>query len=296
MAHSSSAKKLFLVDGSAVAYRAFYAFDRNPLVNSRGENVGAVYGFTTIILNLLDDEKPDYFAVVFDTPAPTFRHDMYNEYKAHRKAMPDDMVGQLPQIDRMLELLKIPVISRPGYEADDILGTLAKIAEKKNIETVIVSGDKDLLQLVSDKTVVLKPRQRGGEAERLDENGVVEKMGVLPGKIIDFLALTGDSSDNIPGVEGIGPVGAVKLLQEFGSLENILDSVDKVSNKKHKESLKRDVEKARLSKVLATIKCDVGLDVEPEELIVGQYDADDVVSFFRKLEFMSLIDRFSERK
>ena len=289
-------KRLFLIDGSAVAYRSYFAFYRNPLINSKGENVSAVFGFTNIVLNILDKEKPDYFAVVFDTPEPTFRHEMYKEYKAQRSAMPEDMVEQLPRINQVLDILQIPVISKPGFEADDVMGTLAHQAEKEDLETVLVTGDKDFMQLVTANTIVYDPKRAGAEPEWLDEKAVQVKMGISPDKIIDFLALTGDTSDNIPGVNGIGPKGAVKLLNTFGSLEEILANSDKISNKRNRESLQANIEIAKLSKILATIKCDVPLDAKPAELIQGEIDNQKAVEFFQEMEFRTLTDRFSQRE
>ena len=255
-----------------------------------------VFGFTNIVLNILDKEKPDYFAVVFDTPEPTFRHEMYKEYKAQRSAMPEDMVEQLPRINQVLDILQIPVISKPGFEADDVMGTLAHQAEKEDLETVLVTGDKDFMQLVTANTIVYDPKRAGAEPEWLDEKAVQVKMGISPDKIIDFLALTGDTSDNIPGVNGIGPKGAVKLLNTFGSLEEILANSDKISNKRNRESLQANIEIAKLSKILATIKCDVPLDAKPAELIQGEIDNQKAVEFFQEMEFRTLTDRFSQRE
>ena len=209
--------RLFLIDGMAVAYRMYFAFARNPLINSRGENVSAVYGFTTMLLNLLDNEKPDYFAVIFDTPEPTFRHEMYEQYKAQRAEMPDDMVEQLPRLRQMLDILRIPQLEQPGFEADDIIGTLVKKAKEKGIKTVIVTGDKDMMQLVNSDTVMLLPGRGGADPQWLDETGVERKIGLPPCRIIDYLALMGDSSDNIPGVPGVGPkTAAIVLLFSLG--------------------------------------------------------------------------------
>lgn len=289
-------ERLYLIDGSALAYRAFYAFIRNPLINPRGENVSAVFGFTKTLLNIIDREAPDYFAVIFDTSAPTFRHERYKEYKAQRADMPEEMVEQLPRIYEMLETLKVPNFSTPGFEADDIMGTLATMASKKDIETILVSGDKDMLQLISDKVKVLNPKRSGDEPEWLDAKSVEEKMGIRPDQIIDYLALVGDSSDNIPGVSGIGPKGAVKLLQEYGRLDTILKNIDSIANKRARTALEGSEEAALLSKELATIKCDMQLDVNIKDLKLGAYDSQDVVEFFQKVEINSLIERFSERK
>jgi len=236
MSQTKTKPRLFLIDGMALAYRSYFAFMRNPLTNSRGENVSVVYGFTNIILNILDREKPEYFAVVFDSKEPTFRHEMYAEYKAQRAEMPVDMIDQLPRIQQMLEILRVPKIAKPGYEADDIIGTLARMAEKESILTVIVTGDKDLMQLVSPDIIIYNPKKSGEEPEWLDEKGVQEKIGLPPNRVIDYLALTGDTSDNIPGVPGIGPKTALLLLQEFDTFENVLHNIDNVKNNRARTS------------------------------------------------------------
>ncbi|NOY57628.1 MAG: DNA polymerase I [Calditrichaeota bacterium] len=286
-------KRVFLIDGMALAYRAFFAFFKKPLTNSKGENVSAVYGFTTVMLNILDNEKPDYFAVVFDTPEPTFRHKLFKEYKAQRAEMPEEMIDSLPRIRQMLKILNIPVLEKPGFEADDVMGTLAKRAEAEGLQTVLVTGDKDLMQLVSPQTLFFNPQKKGGKTEWLDEKSVREKIGIPPEKIVDYLALMGDSSDNIPGVPNIGPVTAAKLLNEYGSLESVLQNADKIANKRIRKSLQENVELAHLSKELATIHCDIPLDLEPSELVIGEADTDAAVAFFQEMEFRGLRDRFA---
>ncbi|RPI01658.1 MAG: DNA polymerase I [Calditrichaeota bacterium] len=284
---------LFLIDGMALAYRVYYAFERNPLVNSRGENVSTVFGFTNTLLQLIDGEKPDFFAVVFDTPEPTFRHELYEEYKATRKEMPDDMVEQLPRIREMLSVLQIPIIAKPGFEADDIIGTLAQQASQTGVRTVIVSGDKDMMQLVNSKTVILNPKRGGQGVEWVDERGVQEKIGLPPGKIIDYLALMGDSSDNIPGVAGIGPVTALKLLQQFGTLDQVLSRIEEITDKRARTSLEKSAEAARLSKQLATIHCNVPLETSYRELQIGQINRQTAFEFFQRMEFRTLAERYA---
>ena len=293
MTVTNSKARLFLLDGMALAYRVYFAFARSPLINSRGENVSTVFGFTNTLLNILDTEQPEYFAVVFDTPEPTFRHELYEEYKAQRKEMPDDMVEQLPRIHEMLEILRIPVLEKPGFEADDIIGTLAKRAAEENIETVIVSGDKDMMQLVDSNIVMLNPKRGGEEPEWLDADAVEEKIGLPPEKIIDYLALMGDSSDNIPGVPGIGPKSALKLLQEYNSLDNVLQHMEDISDKRSRTALLKSPESANISKTLATIHCDVPLDLKPLDLKVGEGDRQVAFEFFQNMEFRTLADRFA---
>ncbi|MBN1999877.1 DNA polymerase I [candidate division KSB1 bacterium] len=286
-------KRLFLIDGSALVYRSYYAFVRNPLINSRGENVSAVFGFTQTMLNIMDNEKPDYFAVIFDTPEPTFRHKLFPEYKAQRAAPPEDMIEQLPRILEMLEVLEIPNISLPGYEADDIMGTFARRAERDGIQTVLVTGDKDFMQLVTPKTIIYNPKRSGQEPEWLDEKGVQDKIGLPPALIIDYLGLMGDSSDNIPGVPNIGPKTALSLLQEYGSLEKVLENAKNVTNKRARENLAAYTDQAHLSKKLATIHCDVPVRQKPLDLLPGQVDKNKAFDFFQRMEFRTLSKRFA---
>jgi len=207
--------RLFLIDGSALAYRSYFAFIRRPLINSKGENTSAPYGFTNSILKILRDENPEYIAVVFDTKAPTFRHKIYPEYKSTRAKMPEEMSDSLPRVFQVLEAMNMPVIEMDGYEADDIIGTLAKAAAKKGVKVVMVTGDKDFFQLVGKNIEILNPRTSGAEMEWLDPQGVERKFGLPPEKIVDALALMGDKSDNIPGVPGIGEKTAIPLLQKL---------------------------------------------------------------------------------
>lgn len=290
---ASSTSRLFLIDGMALAYRVYFAFARNPLINKKGENVSAVFGFTNTLLSILDTENPDFFAVVFDTPHPTFRHELYADYKAQRSDMPQDMVDQLPRIREMLDILKIPVVEKPGFEADDIIGTYSKLASDKKIETVIVTGDKDMMQLVNEHVKMLNPKRGGEEPEWLDEQAVLDKVGLPPSKIIDYLALMGDSSDNIPGVPGIGPKGALKLLQDYDSVENVLANIDNITDKRARTALEKNPDSASMSKVLTTIKCDVPVDAQPEELKVGEVDVDTAFAFFQDMQFRTLADRFA---
>ena len=289
-------KRLFLIDGSAIAYRAYYAFIRNPLLNSRGENVSTVFGFAKTMLALLDQENPEYFAVVFDTPEPTFRHQLFEQYKATRKEMPEDMRDTLPRVQQMLEALNVPLVRMPGFEADDIMGTLTKLASAKKIETVLVTGDKDMMQLVSPLVSICNPKGGGEGAEWLDSAAVEKKMGVKPSQIIDFLALAGDSSDNIPGVPGIGPVTALSLLKSYQDLESILANADQVNNSRARTALQMHADSARLSYKLATIHCDVVLPFSLDDLAVRTPDADAAARFFKEMEIHSLTDRFTQQK
>jgi len=289
-------KRLFLIDGSALAYRAYYAFIRNPLTNSRGENVSTVFGFARTLLNILDEEKPDYLAVVFDRPEPTFRHRLFDEYKATRKEMPEDMQETLPRIRQMLAALEVPLLDVAGFEADDIMGTLARQAEQEKIQTVLVTGDKDMMQLVNEHTVIYLPKTSADGNERLDVEGVIKKIGVRPSQVIDYLALAGDASDNIPGVPGIGPVTALDLLKKYKSLEDILKNVSEINNKRARTALQSGERSAFLSQQLATIHCDVPLRYKVQDLVVRPPDRDQAARFFKEVEIPSLVDRFKSRR
>ncbi|HNW58494.1 MAG TPA: DNA polymerase I [bacterium] len=295
MSPSAGRKRLFLIDGAALAYRTYFAFARNPLVNSRGEHVSVIFGFARVLLNLLEQEKPELFAVVFDSPEPTFRHDMYAAYKAQRQHMPEDMADQLPRLEQLLAALDVPFIRKPGFEADDIMGTLARRAAAEGLLTVLVTGDKDLMQLVDDHTLVYYPHRAGEKIEWLDAAAVTEKMGVPPGQIIDYLALCGDTSDNIPGVPGIGPVGALALLRQYGSLAALLSQTDRIEAKKYRTLLQEHAETARLSQTLATIHCDVPLDTTVAELATRPVPAVKAAAFFREMDLPTLMEKFSSR-
>src|SRR5690606_12773205 len=195
---------------------------QNPLRTRRGENTSVVFGFAATILRILTKENPTHLAVVQDTKEKSFRHELYDEYKANRVQMPDEMAEQLPRLDHLLNTMKIPILRKPGYEADDIIATLTKRAEAAGWEVVVVTGDKDLMQLVNDKTKIFNLKKVSEAGEWYDREAVKEKMGVYPERILDYLALVGDASDNVPGVDGVGPKTAVKLLEEYGSFEAVL--------------------------------------------------------------------------
>jgi DNA polymerase-1 len=289
-------KQLFLIDGTALAYRSYFAFVRNPLINSKGVNTSGVFGFTTSLMKILREEKPDYIACVFDTAAPTFRHKAFPEYKATREKMPDELADQLPVIRSIVESFKIPVIEIEGYEADDVMGTLAKQAEDKGIDTYLVTGDKDFMQLLSDRIKIYNLKRSGNssEAEVIDSGKVIEKMGVSPERVIDLLGLMGDSSDNVPGIPGIGPKRAQELLKSYGSLENVLDMADQVNKKNISNNLKTFRQQALLSKKLVTICIDVPLEVSISDLSVTEPERDKLISQFQELEFNRLIRDLAE--
>jgi DNA polymerase-1 len=281
--------RLFLIDGSALAYRSYFAFIRNPLINSKGENTSAIFGFTRTLLDLLAQEKPEYLAVAFDTPEPTFRHERFADYKATRQKMPDDMSMQLPRLKEVTEALGVTLIELPGFEADDVMGTLAKQAERQGLDTYLVTGDKDLMQLVSPRVKIYSLRKVDNQQEILDVAGVQQKFGVPPERVIDVLALMGDSSDNIPGIRGIGEKTAVKLIQDYGDLETVLAKAAEVKPKGVAEKILANVAMARLSQELATIHTDVPLPYAPTELAPRPRDAARLTVLFQDLEFGSLV-------
>jgi DNA polymerase-1 len=283
-------RTLYLIDGSALVYRAYFAFIRNPLINSKGENTSAAFGFANSLLKLLREENPDYVAIIFDTPHPTFRHERYAEYKSTRAKMPEDLVEQLPRISQVVDALNIPRLELPGYEADDVIGTLARQGEKVGMNVWCVTGDKDFFQLVSDHVKIYYPRsgpQPG--AELLGREQVKAKFGVHPEQVIDKLALMGDSSDNIPGIPGIGPRTADKLLEQFGSLEAVLDGVEQIKARGIQSKVADNMASARLSKELVTIATDVPVECELENLKRAPINYDAVKDLFLKLEFNRLL-------
>jgi DNA polymerase-1 len=286
-------ERLFLLDGYALAYRAYYSFISRPLITSKGENTSAIYGFVNALMKILDEEKPDHIAVVFDRPEPTFRHKMFESYKATRQKMPEDMVSQLGRLREVVEAFNVPLLEMSGYEADDIMGTLAHKAEKENLETYLVTSDKDFMQLISPLTKIYKPGKSGDEWEIVDFEHVEEKFGVTPDKVVDVLGLTGDKSDNVPGVPGIGEVTAIPLVREFGSIENIYLNIQKISKESVKTKLLNNREQAFLSKHLVTIKTDVPIDVDIHQLKAQQKDIVKLTHLFTELEFKYLIRKLT---
>ncbi|MBI1851691.1 MAG: DNA polymerase I [Planctomycetes bacterium] len=283
-------KRLFLIDGSALVYRSHFAFIRNPLLNSRGENTSAVFGFATALLRLLDDEKPEAMAVVFDTPEPTFRHRRYAEYKATRQKMPAELAARLPDVRDVTRALGIVVLESPGYEADDVIGTLARRAENEGFDTYVVSGDKDLLQLVTDRVRMYSPGRADSPARVLGPAEVEAEIGVAPERVADVLALMGDASDNIPGVPGIGEKTAVKLVRDLGGLESVLERAGEIDRAATRDALVKSADQARLSRELATIDVNVPLGVDLAALTIGARDVAALRTFFQRFEFKALLD------
>ncbi|MDD5439495.1 MAG: DNA polymerase I [Candidatus Omnitrophica bacterium] len=285
-------KKLFLIDGNSFAYRAFYAI--RSLTASDGRPTNAVYGVITMINKILKEEKPDLFAVAFDLKGPTFRHKKYADYKAHRKPMPDDLVSQMPVIKKVIEGYRIPIFEKEGYEADDILATIAVQASNKGIATYIVTGDKDALQIVNDRIKVYNAQQK--DVVVYDEDMVKAKYGVAPAQMTDLLAIMGDSSDNVTGVRGIGEKGARELIREFGSVEKLLDNLDRVKSAAKQKLLREHVDEMRLSKELVTVDTGVPLDVSFEDMAVKEPDAERLMILFKDLGFTSLLKQYTPRE
>ncbi|MEE2668594.1 MAG: DNA polymerase I [Gemmatimonadota bacterium] len=290
-----NAPRLFLIDAYALIYRAFFAFIRRPLINSKGENTSAPFGFANFLLQIRDRYQPDYLAVVFDA-GNSHREKVYPDYKATREKMPDELRFSLPRVRELVAGFNDALVELDGYEADDVIGTLAVKARDAGLEAVIVSGDKDLYQLVGPGIHLLNPG-RGGPAgvapEWIDESNAHEKFGVPASQVIDYLALIGDSSDNIPGAPGIGPKTALKLLEAYGSLEEVLAHAGEISGKRARESLTENAEKVRLSKQLVTIMTDLDVDLNLENLEVREPDSPRLHRFFVEMEFRRLMERFS---
>lgn len=289
-------KRLFLIDGSALAYRSYFAFIRNPLINSKGENTSAPFGFTNSMMKILREEKPDYIAMVFDTKAPTFRHEIFKEYKSTRAKMPEEMESQLPRIREIIHGMNIPMVEMDGFEADDLMGTIAKKAEKMGVEVVLVTGDKDFTQLVDEDIKILNPRRSGEQTEIIDHRNVQEKFGVPPDKVTDVLGLMGDTSDNVPGVPGVGEKTAKELIQKFGTLENVLANADKVKRKNVRNNLKEHADIARLSKKLVTIDVNVPYKFDLKEFERKEFNLPKLKEILKELEFSGFLKEITPEK
>lgn len=285
-------KKLFLLDAMALIFRAYYAMIKSPRVTSKGLNTSAILGFTNTLYEVLKNEKPTHIAVSFDTGAPTVRHIDYEEYKANRQATPEDIVNSIPYIKKIIEAFNIPIILMDGYEADDVIGTAAKKAEIEGFETYMMTSDKDYGQLVSEHIRVYKPGKFGQKAEVIGVEEVCEKYGIQrPEQLTDILGLWGDSSDNIPGVPNVGEVKAKKLIDQFGTIENIYKHIDEVANDKLRQSLIDNKEQAELSKMLATIIIDVPIELDFDKMAYHGPDVEKLKAIFNELEFQTLAKR-----
>lgn len=281
-------KRFIIIDAMALTYKAYFAFINRPLITTKGEPTSAVYGFMSQLLKILEDHKPDYIAVAFDSKEKTFRHEKYKDYKSSRAAMPEDMIPQIDRIKQIIEILKIPIYILPKYEADDLIGTAVREASEKGLESFVFTPDKDFNQLVSNKVKIVKPGKSTDEIIIYDVNRVKEEFGFEPKQMIDYLALIGDTSDDIPGVAGIGPKTAVPLIQEFGSVENIYKNIDKIPKEGLKKKLIDGKDSALISKELATIDCKVPFEMNFESAKFEKPDFDKLRSIFIELEFKNL--------
>jgi DNA polymerase-1 len=284
-------KKLFLLDGFALIFRAHFAFINNPRINSKGLNTSAVFGFTNTILEIIKNQKPTHIAVAFDTAEPTHRHTEFEAYKAHRDEMPEDISAAIPYIFELLKAMNICTFSKGGFEADDIIGTLAVIAENNGFETYMMTPDKDFGQLVSDNIHIYKPARMGNAAEVLGVREICAKYEIQhPKQVIDILGLMGDTADNIPGIPGVGEKTAIQLIKQFGSIENLLENTQELKGKL-KEKVENNKQMAVQSKWLATILCDVPIDWNEEELKLKDVNKEAIKELFTELEFKTLLPR-----
>ena len=282
--------KIILIDANSLVYRAFFALPKT-LATSSGQVTNAVYGFTSMLIKLLKEEKPDVVIAAFDRAAPTFRHETFEQYKAHREPTPNELISQFPLVKEVLSVLNIPVFEMDGFEADDILATLASEAEAERDDVIVVTGDKDAFQLVDDHIKVLTTKKGISDIVIYDREKVRERYGVTPEQFADYLALKGDTSDNIPGVPGVGEKTAAKLIQQFGSIENLLKNLDAVENKRWREMLSEHASEAELSKMLAVLDREVPIDVDFDECKLDGWDEEKIRALFSKLEFFTLLDR-----
>lgn len=279
-----SAGKLFLIDGNSLLYRSYYAIQR--LSTSQGFPTNAIYGFINTLRKIMDQEKPPYLGVVFDTGRPTIRHKAFKAYKAHRKPMPEDLIPQVPVLKKVLKAMNIPFFEHEGYEADDVLASLARKAAREKIPAVIVTTDKDLLQLVDSSITVYNPAKE----IYLDEKTVKEAFGVSPGQVVDVLSLWGDPTDNVPGVPGIGEKTSKMLINEFGSLDNLLSSLDKIKNPRLREKIAQSLNELAVSRQLVTVEANLDIPFRLADFAVSPPNAEELAGLFRELEFTSFLE------
>src|SRR5258706_1367336 len=283
-------ERLMLLDGYGLVYRGYYALP--PLTTSRGDLVNGVFGFASIVLRGLQDLQPDYLAVSFDLPGKTFRHDQYAEYKATRQRMPDDLRDQFPKVREVVKALRIPVYEMQGYEADDVIGTItAQLDSRDDLETTIVTVDLDMLQLVTPRVRLMTTRSGVENTVMYDVAKIDERFGLRPDQMIDYKALKGDPTDNIPGVPGVGEKTAAKLIREFGSLDAMFARIDDVTPEKLRDKLREHFDQIQMGRQLPRIVPDLPIQIDLEPARLGDYDRDTVVRLFREYEFRTLIER-----
>ena len=279
-------KRLFLIDGHSLLYRAYYAI--RHLTNSTGFPTNAIYGFLSMLKKLQERENPAYLGIVFDAKGPTFRHEVYKDYKANRKPMPEDLAVQIPVLKNILKALRIPAVEYEKYEADDVLGSLARKASAKKFHPVLVSTDKDFFQLVDDSTTLYNPAKEC----HMDEKAVEEQFGVPPSQVIDVLALWGDPSDNIPGVPGVGEKTSKWLLRRFRTLENLIANIDQIDKPALREKIKKNLDQLRMSRQLATITKDLEIDIDLEDFSLSDPNYEDLVPLLQEMEFSSMLSEY----
>jgi len=296
-----SKKRLLIIDSNSVLHRAFHALP--PLTTKKGEPINAIYGFLLIFFKAIKELQPDYMAACFDMPFPTFRHEKFKAYKATRPKIPDELCEQIPKIKEILKTFKIQIFEKKGFEADDIIGTISKLVQKKQIipeiETIILSGDLDNLQMIDSRTKVYALKKGVKETMIYNEEIIKEKYGIQPSQLIDFKALKGDPSDNIPGVPGVGEKTAIALIKEFKNLENLYKELERKAEKirnKLRRILKDYRDQAFLSKELVKIKKDVPIGFSLKKCSFQEYDKEKIVKMFKNLDFYSLIERLPESK
>ena len=280
-----------LLDSNSLIYRAYFALINTPLTTSKGSLVNAVFGFWSIVLRGFQDVKPDFVIACFDLPAPTFRHEQYTEYKATRRAMPDDLRDQFPIVREIINAFGIPIYQLEGFEADDLIATLVHQAEEREVDTTIVSGDLDLLQIVSDRTTLMTTRGGVQQTTFYDPDKVMERYGLRPEQMVDFKALKGDTTDNIPGIAGVGEKTAAKLVQDFGSVDGIYAALDRVVPDKLRVKLEENRDDVFRWRTLVTVRADVPVELDLETARLGSYDRNEVLRLFREYEFRSLVER-----
>ena len=283
--------KIVLIDGHSILNRAFYGVP--DLTNAKGLHTNAVYGFLNILFKILEEEKPDYLTVAFDVKAPTFRHEIYKDYKGTRKPMPEELREQVPVMKEVLKAMGVLVIEKAGLEADDILGTIAKRSEKAGFEVSLVSGDRDLLQIASENIKIRIPKTKGGKTEIEDyyADDVLEAYKVTPLQFIELKALMGDTADNIPGVPKIGSKTATDLISQYGSVENLYEHIEEITKKSVKETLQANRDLADLSKVLATINIEADIDTDLNDARIGEFFTEQSYPLFKQLEIKSYLKK-----
>ena len=284
-------KRLYIIDGAGFYFRAFYAI-RGRFNAPDGMPTNAIYGFARMCEKIVREEKPDALIIALDSKEKTFRHEMYPEYKSHRPEMPEELSVQLPYIEKLIKAYNIPVLKEPGLEADDLIGCAARLAEKKGYEVVIVSGDKDLMQIIGDGITMLDPLKE----KRIGVDEVREKFGVEPARVADVLGLWGDSSDNIPGVPGVGEVTAKKLIAQFGTVENLIKNVGDIKKPKLQKTVIENADKARLSRDLATIKTDLDVKMDPDSWLTQNPDQKELAALFTRLNFKTFLKELAPAK